>query len=217
MVKGKKILITRPEHDFGTKYLSFWAKEVIETANKKDFDVIDLHREKAEQKEFEGRVKKTNPSLIILNGHGDENSVTGHDNKVLIEKGENEKLLKKRITYAVSCDSAKNLGKSCADEDTTYIGYEKSFIFNLDRRYLNRPLNDQRAKRFLDSSNQVPLSLLKGHPSKEASERSKEAFRREVGSLLTSLYSDPDSLADAKDLWWDMQYQVCLGAQDKKL
>jgi len=183
----------------------------------KGFDVIDLHREKAEQKEFEGRINKTNPSLIILNGHGNENSVTGHDNKVLIEKGKNEKLLKKRITYAISCDSAKNLGQSCADNDTTYIGYEKSFIFNLDRKYLNRPLNDQRAKRFLDPSNQVSLSLLKGHSSKEASERSKEAFRREVGLLLTSLHSDPDSLADAKDLWWDMQYQVCLGAQDKKL
>lgn len=217
MVKGKKLLITRPEHDFATKYLSFWAKEVIETANKKGFDVIDLRREKAEQKELEGRINKTNPSLIILNGHGDENSVTGHDNKVIIEKGKNEKLLKKRITYAVSCDSAKNLGESCADSDTTYIGYEKSFIFNLNVRYLNKPLDDKRAKRFLDSSNQVPLSLLKGHSSCEASERSKEAFRREGGSLLTSLYSDPDSLEDAKDLLWDMQHQVCLGAQDKRL
>jgi len=61
MVKGKKLLITRPEHDFGTKYLSFWAKEIIETAIKKGLDVIDLHREKAEQKELEGRINKTNP------------------------------------------------------------------------------------------------------------------------------------------------------------
>lgn len=217
MVKGKKILITRPEHDFGTKYLSFWAKEVIETANKKGFDVIDLHREKADRKEFEGRVSKTNPSLIMLNGHGDENTVTGHDNKTIVEKGKNERLLKKRITYAVSCDSAKNLGESCADDDTAYIRYEDSFIFNFDRKYLNRPLDDKRAKKFLEASNQVPLSLLKEHSAKEASEKSKEAFRREIGLLITSLYSDPDSLEDAKDLLWDMQHQVCLGAQNKRL
>src|SRR3989339_1424358 len=131
MVKGKKILITRPEHDFGTKYLSTWTKEITETAKKKGFDVIDLHREKAEQKEFEGRVNKTDPSLIMLNGHGNENIVTGHDNKTIVEKGKNEELLKKRITYTVSCDSAKNLGESCADDNTAYIGYEKSFILNL--------------------------------------------------------------------------------------
>lgn len=217
MIKGKKILITRPEHDPGTRYLSFFTKAVFEEAKKKGFDVIDLHREKAEKKELEGRINKTNPSLIIFNGHGNENAVTGHDNKSLVEKGKNEKLLKKRIIYAVSCDSARGLGSSCADENTAYIGYKKSFIFNLDRRYLNRPLDDKRAKKFLNASNQVPLSLLKGHTAKESSQRSKEAFRKEIISLLTSQHSDPNSQEDVRDLFWNMQHQVCLGAQNKKL
>jgi len=174
MVKGKKLLITRPEHDYGTKYLSAWSTKIIKEALAKGVNVIDLHGNKAKQKEFEGRIKKLDPSLIILNGHGDENTVAGFDNEHIIEKGKNAK-------------------------------------------YINRPLEDKRAGRFLKSSNQVSLSLLKGHSAKEASEKSKELFRKEIGILLTSLHSDPDSLEDAKNLLWDMQHQVCLGAEDKKL
>ncbi len=217
MVKGKTLLITRPGHDPGTKYLSHWSKKIIEAAEEKGAKVIDLHQDKAERKEFEGRVHKTNPSLVILNGHGNEDCVTGHDNKVIVQAGKNEELLKNRITYAVSCDSAEELGKSCADKNTSYIGYKKSFIFNFNPKYLNRPIDDKRAKRFLDASNQVPLSLLKGHSAQESSARSKEAFKREISLLFTSFHSDPDSREDVKDLWWDMQHQVCLGAQDKKV
>lgn len=217
MVKGKTLIITRPEHDPGTKYLSHWSKKVIRVAEEKGVNVIDLHQDKAERKEFEGRIYKTNPSLVFLNGHGSEDCVTGHDNKVLVKAGENEKLLKDRITYAVSCDSAEKLGKSCIDKDTAYIGYKKSFIFNFNPKYINRPTDDERAGRFLDASNQVPLSLLKGHSAQEASERSKEVFRKEISLLFTSFHSDPDSREDVKDLWWDMQCQVCLGAQGKKL
>lgn len=122
MVKGKTLIITRPEHDPGTKYLSHWSKKLIEVAKKKGFNIIDLHQEKAEKKEFEGRVQKTDPSLVILNGHGNKNCVTGHDNKAIVKVGENEAILKNRITYAVSCDSAEGLGQSCADKNTAYIG-----------------------------------------------------------------------------------------------
>lgn len=217
MVKGKTLLITRPEHDPGTKYISHWSKKIIEAAEEKGAKVIDLHQEKAEKKEFEGRIHKTNPSLVILNGHGNEDCVTGHDNKVIVKAGENEELLKNRITYAVSCDSAEKLGKSCADKNTAYIGYKKSFIFNFNPSCINRPTNDKRAGRFLDASNQVPLSLLKGHSAQEASTRSKEAFKKEISLLFTSFHSDHDSREDVKDLWWDMQHQVCLGEQDKKI
>lgn len=210
-VKLKKLLITRPEHDPGTRYLSHWGKKVIQAAEEKGVDVIDLNQNKAVRTEFEGRVRKTNPSLVILNGHGTEDCVMGHDNQVLVKAGENEALLKNKITYAIACDSAKYLGQSCVDEHTAYIGYEKLFIFNADSRYLNRPLEDQRAKRFLDPTNQVPLLLLKGHSAQEASTRSKESFKKIILSLLTSANTDPDSLEDVKDLIWDMQYQVCLG------
>lgn len=209
------ILITRPEHDPGTRYLSYWGQEIINQASKKGLDVFDLRKDKANKKEFEGRMKKLKPSFVLLNGHGDEDCVAGHDNEILVKKGENEELLKNKITYAVSCDSAKELGQSCVDEKTAYIGYDEKFILTLDRNYLNNPLKDKRAARFLDASNQVAKSLIKGHTAEESAERSKKMFKKAIISLLFS--SDPDARADAKDLFWDMRHQVCLGNKNAKI
>ncbi len=213
-----KILITRPEHDPGTRYLSRWSERVIQEARKKNFNVIDLRKEKATRKEFEGRVNKVKPALIVLNGHGNETRVTGHNNEVLVRYGENESLLHNRITYAVSCDSAAVLGAECAKKGkTTFIGYNKSFIFNLSQRHMRQPTKDQRAAQFLNASNQVPLSLLKGHPAKQASDRSKSLLRRAILKLLPSIASDPYAREDAKDLLWDMNHQVCLGDGNARL
>jgi len=190
---------------------------VIKIAKRKNNSVIDLHQNKANKKEFEGRIKKVNPSLVLLNGHGDDDSVCGHDNEVLVKKGENGAVLKKRITYAVACSAAKLLGAEvCAEKDTSFIGYDDYFILNIDRDFLVNPLNDKRAEKFLDSSNRVAISLIKGHNCKEASENSKKAFRKRIISLLANS-DDPNALDDAKDLYWNMNHQVCLGNENARL
>ncbi len=80
-----RIIITRPEHDPATRYLSHWSNHVIKTANKKNIEVTDLRKEKAIKKELEGRLRKINPTLVILNGHGDDGCVCGHNNEELIQ------------------------------------------------------------------------------------------------------------------------------------
>ncbi len=212
-----RILITRPEHDPLTRHLSYWNSKVIELASKKGNIVTDLHKEKANKKEFEGRMKKINPDLVLLNGHGDDRSVTGHDNEVIVEEGQNSDLLKNKITYAVACSSARVLGEACADNATTYIGYNEYFVLNLDRRFFSDPLRDEKAGRFLEPSNKVALSLIKGHTAKEASENSKKAFRENIISLLSKSNPDVDALDDAKNLYWNMTHQVCLGNGEVKL
>ena len=212
-----RILVTRPEHDPLTRHLSRWNSKIIEVAKSKGHAVTDLHKEKANKKEFEGRIKKLNPALVLLNGHGDETCVTGNDNEILVEKGKNEMLLKNKITYAVSCSSAKKLGSVCADSNTAYIGYDEPFALNLDRQFLSDPLHDMRAKNFLEPSNRVACSLLKGHTAKEASDNSKKAFKENIIELLTRKGNDPDAHDDAKSLFWNMSHQVCLGKEDAKL
>ncbi|MDD5626439.1 MAG: hypothetical protein PHW01_00270 [Patescibacteria group bacterium] len=135
----------------------------------------------------------------------------------MVEVGENEVLLQNRITYAVSCSSAKVLGKKvCAHNKASFIGYKDSFILNIDRNFLNHPLKDKRAERFLDPSNKVAISLIKGHTTKEASENSKKAFKTEIVSLLTHS-KDSNDLEDAKDLFWNMNHQVCLGDKNARI
>lgn len=213
-----RLLVTRPEHDLGTRYLSRWSEEILKEAKRRGIEVSDLHKEKAVRREFEGRVKKFDPAFVLMNGHGSERSVTGHDDETLVEQDDNAEILHGRVTYAVSCDSAAELGKAVAQEkDTAYIGYTKSFIFNINRKYINKPTSDSRASQFLEASNQVPFSLFKGHSAQEASRRSKDAFRRAILKLLSSAPSDPEAQEDAKELLWDMTHQVCLGVQDKRM
>ena len=211
------LLVTRPEHDPLTRHLSHWNKKVIEIAESKGHEVVDLNKEKANKKEFEGRVNKIDPSLVLLNGHGDNRSVCGHNNEVLVSVGVNSHLLENRITYAVACSSARVLGvEVCAKNNTTFIGYDEYFILNLDRNFLANPLQDRRAERFLESSNHVAISLLKGHTCQEALNNSKRISLRHIASLLTSA-TDPEAIEDAKDLFWNMSHQVCLGDAESKI
>jgi len=210
-------LITRPEHDPGTRYLSRWSEEVIDAAKKKGIDVTDLCQKKAVRKELEGRIKRIDPSFILFNGHGGADCVTGHDNEVLIKAEDNHSLLKNRVTYAVSCNSAQKLGAVCADKNTAYIGYDESFIFNIDRTHLRRPLEDQRAAQFLEASNQVSLLLIKGHAVKEACNGSKKVFKDAIKKLLPSINNDPFANDDIADLFWDMNHLVCMGDGTKQI
>lgn len=210
-MKAGSILITRPEHDATTRYISRWNQCVIDEAERRGVDVFDLRKEGATRKEFVSRVSKLRPSLILLNGHGNEDTVTGHDNEPLVSAAENPGVLHGAITYALSCRSAAQLGKVVITESqTAFIGYQEDFIFVHDQTKIGKPLEDEIARPFMESSNHVAISLLKGHTCVEASERSREMFRRNVRQLLSSQTSE-ESLLAARALWWDTSYQVCLG------
>ncbi len=125
-----RLIITRPQHDVTTRYLSSWAGEIIDFAKKKGIDVYDLVKEKANRAEFEGRVKKIKPEAVFLNGHGSDDCVTGHDNSVLVSVKENHEILNNKITYALSCNSGKKLGPKVVENgNAAYIGYSDEFIF----------------------------------------------------------------------------------------
>ena len=212
-----RLIVTRPQHDVTTRYLSSWAGEIIDFAKKKGVEVCDLAKEKANKNELEGRVKKLKPEAIFLNGHGNDDCVTGHDNKVMVSVQENYNILNNKITYALSCNSGKELGQKVVENGgAAYIGYSDEFAFICDNNYLHRPIDDPKAKPFMEASNQVMISLLKGNSAKDASERSKNKFKDSLVKLLSS-NADPDSLKAAQLLFWNMRRQVCLGGMDAKI
>jgi len=205
------LLITRPNHDITTNYLYYWSQKIIDEADKKGVKTVDLRGRRANKKEFTSVINKIRPRLIVLNGHGDNKSVTGFDNEVLIEVGNNEKLLERKIAYAVSCSSAKTLGSKCIDFGTdTYIGYTDDFVFMINETKITKPLEDKTAQLFLEPSNKIAISLLKGNSSGNSYKKSQEVFRRNITHLLTS-----ESSQEGKEalpyLLWDMRHQVCLG------
>jgi len=204
------LLITRPNFDVTTRYLFVWAKKIIGLAEKKCGKIFDLNKQRANRKEFESVMRKHEPGLVFLNGHGDERTVAGQDNEALIRAGENEEILKAKIVYALSCSSGKILGpcsvKAGAD---AYIGYNEDFYFLYDNDKQTRPEQDKTAEIFLEPASQVMVSLLKNHSPQEAHANSKKSFARQTRKLLTSSSTSLESSA-IKYLIWNMQHQVCV-------
>ena len=69
------LLITRPEHDPATHCLSKWSEKIIDAAKKKNINVIDLHRKKANRDRVAGTLKKGIAKLVVLNGHGSDSKI----------------------------------------------------------------------------------------------------------------------------------------------
>lgn len=205
------LLLTRPNYDPATNYLFHWSVPVIELAKQKGLKTIDLAGKKANRFDFTGRVEKLAPSFIFLNGHGGQAMVMGQDDEILVSAGDNEVLLKGKIVFARSCSSAKELGpRSVSVGARTFIGYEEPFVFVTDLQTSTRPRSDETAKLFLEPSNQVVTTLIKGHTCGEAHERAKQGFGRNIRKLLTSKTTEED-VSSLRFLLWDMNHQVCLG------
>ena len=210
------LLITRPEHDITTRYLSRWSEKVIKKASRKGIDIIDLCRDKANRKRVIGILEKRNPNWVFLNGHGSDNLVAGHNNEIIL-KDSDKKAVNLKIIIARSCKSAKGLGrKAIAHGAIAYIGYKEDFWFSYNTAKISRPLEDKTAALFLEPSNHIIISLLKGHSTGHANNKSKALFRRNIEKLLIEgpIAEDYNAI---RHLYWDMTHQVCLGNQDATL
>lgn len=173
--------------------------------------MVDLAKRRANAKEFSSVIKKTRPSLVVLNGHGSSSVVGGYDNEPLIIAGKNDILLSKTIVYARSCRSGDKLGPTSIKSGcAAYIGYNDDFVFVTETDKITRPLEDRTASFFLKPSNYVVISLLKGHSTEEADLRSKDLLRRNIQKLVTSAASKEEGDL-VPYLLWNYTHQVCLG------
>ena len=155
--------------------------------------------------------------MVIINGHGSDDAVAGHDNNLLIKAGDNSFLLGNKITYAISCRSARVLGKEIAQNaETAYIGYRDDFILVYLEKYRTRPIEDKVAGLFLNPSNLVVTALIKGHSVKESVSRAQQEFLRNIQKLLTSKVKSDDS-SILRYLVWDMRNLTFCGDENKKL
>jgi len=216
MRKGS-FLLTRPNHEPTVNYLFAWAEKVLEISKKKNIFSIDLSKSSANKKQFVSSVKRFRPSFIYLNGHGSLNSVTGFDNKPILSFADNEEITNDCVVYALSCQSAKRLGKSCVSRGArSYLGYNDDFIFVFDEKNENNPSElDQTASYFLDPSNDLCQAVLEGKTSGEAVESSQSAFEQSIIKFSLS-----DATAEERELLpyllWDREHQVCLGDSQAK-
>ena len=194
MIRNISLLVTRPNHDDTTRYISAWAKIIVDTAKDAGNKVLDLDGDRASAKEVKSMLEKRSPKAIFFNGHGSDICVTGQNNEVLIEAGKNDYLLKDKIIYALSCRSAQVLGPASIKKGTSsYIGYIEDFIFMYSPENMAKPLEDKTAELFLNPANQVMVSLLKGQTAFDSHVNAKKYFVRKIQRLLTSEAAARDS------------------------
>lgn len=208
------ILVTSPSSDSTTRYISAWAERTVKELESKHLKFILLLKERATTSVFDSMLKKHNPSLLFLNGHGGHDLVCGHNNEILLQAGKNEIVLKDKVTYALSCSSAKTLGPAAVKSGASaYIGYNEDFIFFISPEKVNRPREDKTAEMFLTPANHVVVSLAKGHTAGEATTAAKGYFLKEIQKLISSETS-PDDRGYLRYLIWDMRNLVCQGDQN---
>jgi hypothetical protein len=208
----KTILVTRPSFDRVTNYLYHWVKSPLETAERHSFRVVSLDGEDANKKEFEGRNVSLGPVFILFNGHGDYQTITGQNYEVLVQLNKNDDQFSGKVVYAISCGSAKELGRSMvAKKAVSFIGYEDDFILHTDRNMETRPLEDEFARYFLEHAQVFISSLAKGNTIGQAYEKAKQNLQEK---LTDAMYADPTMAAD---LYWDYLNFVALGDVGKAL
>lgn len=211
------ILITRLNHDLTTNYLFYWSELVIEEAKRKKLKVLDLKAKKANKSNFTSYIKKHRPGLIFFNGHGNKNSITGQDEEVLVETNNNEAILSGAIVYARSCDAAENLGRRSIKKGTkAFVGYRRRYYLGYSAQKTTRPLRDEIARLFLEPSNLIPISLLKGNSAEKAYQKSQEAMQRNFLFMLSTRASDAQRDA-APYLWINKRYQSVFGNHSASL
>lgn len=209
-----KVLVTRPKHDIANHYLYFWTGKVLEWAKGKPLQIIDLEKQKSNKKTVLGYLMKDQAELVLLNGHGSDNAIYGDDNEELFSSLDDLSFLRGKTIFMRACRAGKVLGVEAVKAGAkAVIGYKENFKFWRLDEYSHQPLNDPLARPFMETSNQVSLSLLKGCSAAEAQKNSMEAYKKEIVKMLNS-ESNPNLLPDLLN---NMMNQVCIDGDSAEI
>ncbi|MDZ4227839.1 MAG: hypothetical protein U1E54_01195 [Candidatus Levybacteria bacterium] len=193
-----------------------WTEQVIEQAHKHQIKVLDLDKNNATKQKFTSYINKHKSKLVFMNGHGDENRIAGDKDEIIIESGVNEQLLEDKIVYVRSCNVAAGLGSISIKSGTiAFIGYLKRYSLGYTPSSMFNPLGDRVAKLFLEPSNLIPVSLIKGNTVREAYRKSQTAMLKNFLFMLSTKATKEQKDA-APSLWRNRKYQVILGDGNAK-
>ena len=208
------VLVTRPNHDLPTTYLYHFTKEIVNYCQEKSIILADLKGKKANKKLLQSYVSKNKLDFVFVNGHGDEGCVCGYDNEIIIDKY--EKGLENTIFYCRSCRSAQKLGKKLVKGGVrAYVGYTKDYYVLMSRKKNTNPLFDKTARLFLDPSNLVAMSILKGNSVDNADKKSKKLLSKNIKDVISSNMAGKDEVAAY--LLHDLKCQVVIGDKEAKI
>ena len=203
------VLVTCPDYDRMTRYLSVWAEKLMNEVQVHGNEVYTLKEAEVVRDKFESFVKKMQPAFLFINGHGAADRIAGHDHEIILDK-DNVGLLKGKIVYALSCQSAKELGPLAKQAGALgYIGYSENYYLASQPSKTAHPQDDTTAALFLEPSNVIANAITKGHTPEQATEKGRSAYTKSIQQAYNSdIQSDDDKYIPY--LLWNRKYlTVC--------
>ncbi|MBL7169532.1 MAG: hypothetical protein ISS48_00760 [Candidatus Aenigmarchaeota archaeon] len=215
---AKKILFTRPCYDLETKYLHCFSDKLIKEIKLiGEYNPINLEDSDVTRENFEKAIRKGNPRLVVLNGHGTKDSIFGHDDEVIVDEN-NVDLFDSKIVYAAVCDSLGGIGLDATSKGgaDAFIGYESEFMIIVDPTHTSTPKKDKNSKPFKEVYVKLIIALLSGLSVEESIEMTKKLMRkliREYGTYgIRDKYGDAPLIRMA--LFWDLYFLNAHGNLD---
>lgn len=227
-MKPKRVLVTRPKMvgDNATGHTFGWAFPVIKYAKDRGYEVLDYQRHFVTYNNISDILVSYKPDLYIHFGHGCPKNLIGQseciitngqsnfnveplhinsylskytyrmDDDIMCDKlcsrSSNVELLKGINTVAYSCHSTRGLGRCAMGKGArSYAGFDDYLIFMTD--------SIETENIFRDSMLQYTYSLLDGDTIKTATEKTLNAFDKNI-----KRYKNVDYLG--KLLLWDRMY-----------
>jgi len=217
MPEKNRMLIVRPDRDagLGANYYGFyWLAPVLEDAQRLGITIVDLERDYAVLKYFKPSLEKYNPIFVFGFGHGNEEVFTGQDYDLILEACSNDQLLKDRVVYLLSCQTATVLGHSIIEKGgLSFIGYKEDFVFISETPAPSNPLNDSFTRAFFEPALEIVYSLIRGHSTGQAYKNSQTLFDEWIE--YWSKQSSEEAPFIIQGLLWDKNNQVLIGSDSQ--
>ena len=211
------VLFSRPSDDVTLNYLYYYSKELVSVSNSLGHKTINKEKEEANKKIILSVIEKQKPEFIMFNGHGSSEVICGHKQEVIVSAKENPGVLKNAIIYSLSCSSASVLGPvSIENGATSFIGYKFDFALGKDTESEASPKHDKIAKMFLEPSNILVDSLMKGKNVKRFIENGKKKMAENIDYLHTTS-NFPEAVYYAPFLFSNYMGLVAHGNQEASI
>jgi hypothetical protein len=209
----KILVITNPAHDVTTAYLEAWTSRIIDKLREADdIKIIELNGDEANRIALEKAIADYQPRLVLINGHGDHDTVTGFNNEILVRCDDNEGCLANRLVHALSCKTGVTLGPRCIEVGgLAYIGYTENFgFYHLDGQTRDQRLTDQLAAIALDPAFEAIQALVEGDTAENALRRSQNGNKAALRFLSAC---DKTAMVESifRVVWRNFTSQVQLG------
>lgn len=160
------VLFFRPGFELATNYLFEWFGLGASAAEAMGYRVIDIPREAATLANLLDALQNYQYSLIFLGGHGNPDTLTGHDMEIIFKACQNDEAVAGNILYVLSCYTGQILGPSMVSKGAVaWVGYQLDFRFLVDT---SKPiLEDPLAEPFKDIVFEIVVRLLRGETIKQ--------------------------------------------------